>query len=538
MSKTIGLILAIEDKCSPQLNKIAQRLGLTEKEAKNLHNRVDKLAKQMNTGLKNAAKTAGVALGAMTAVSAALVTKTVEAGDRIDKLSQKMQMSRKTFQELDYVFSQNGANIESMSKGIVKLSKNISDASKGGNLSASIFERLGISVTDSNGVLRKTEDVMFDVISALQKLPDDAERATLATTLLGKSASELQPLLNRGAKNVEELRQRFKDLGLGMSDKTIDSAVKFKDTMDTIGRSFSAVGFEIAGGLLPSLQQVSDSVIANMPQIKAVVVPVISAMLNGVQSLIEHADVLLPVIGAVAGGFVAFNVISKVTVMIGFFTQAISVCSAAGGVLNAVLLANPIGLVVAGVGAAVAAFVVAYNKVEWFRKGVQATWSVIKLFFSALVLGTKIIMEKIEPFVKFGLTIMSWVTPIGLVIRSLQALFSLLGKSGGVFDKVKSWAGKTQVEVDAKLKAPAKVPKHALGTMSAPGGLSLVGENGPELVNLPQGSRVYNNAETKNMMSKEITVNLNIGGNVVGNDDFIAQISNVLGRQLQTALAV
>ena len=124
------------------------------------------------------------------------------------------------------------------------------------------------------------------------------------------------------------------------------------------------------------------------------------------------------------------------------------------------------------------------------------------------------------------------------MIRSLQALFSLLGKSGGVFDKVKSWAGKTQVEVDAKLKAPAKVPKHALGTMSAPGGLSLIGENGPELVDLPQGSRVYNNSETKNMMSKEITVNLNIGGNVIGNDDFIAQVSNALGRQLQTALAV
>ena len=538
MSKTIGLILAIQDKCSPQLSKIAERLGITEKEAKNLHNRVDKLAKQMNTGLKNAAKTAGVALGAMTAVSAALVTKTVEAGDRIDKLSQKMQMSRKTFQELDYVFSQNGANIESMSVSMTKLSKNISAVVQGNKNAVSIFKQLGVSVKDSSGHLRKTEDIMFDVLGRLQKMPDNANRAALATTLFGKSASELQPLLNSGAKSVEELRQRFKGLGLGMSDKTIDAAVKFKDTMDTIGRSFSAVGFELAGGLLPSLQQVSDSVIKNLPKIKETVTPLIEAMLNGIRLVAEHLDVIVPLVGVVAGAFVSLNVISRVTAMIGFFTQAISVCSAAGGILNAVLLANPIGLVVAGVGAAVAAFVVAYNKVEWFRKGVQATWSVIKLFFSTLVLGAKLVWEKIEPFVKFGQTIMSWVTPIGLVIRSLQALFSLLGKSGGVFDKVKSWAGKTQVEVDAKLKAPAKVPKHALGTMSAPGGLSLIGENGPELVDLPQGSRVYNNSETKNMMSKEITVNLNIGGNVIGNDDFIAQVSNALGRQLQTALAV
>ena len=40
----------------------------------------------------------------------------------------------------------------------------------------------------------------------------------------------------------------------------------------------------------------------------------------------------------------------------------------------------------------------------------------------------------------------------------------------------------------------------ALGTSFAPGGLSLVGELGPELVNLPRGSKVYNNSETNKML--------------------------------------
>ncbi|MEW1867048.1 phage tail tape measure protein [Streptomyces caelestis] len=48
------------------------------------------------------------------------------------------------------------------------------------------------------------------------------------------------------------------------------------------------------------------------------------------------------------------------------------------GVLNAVMSANPIGLVVVGIMALVAAAVVAYNKVSWFREAVQATWSGIK----------------------------------------------------------------------------------------------------------------------------------------------------------------
>ncbi len=46
----------------------------------------------------------------------------------------------------------------------------------------------------------------------------------------------------------------------------------------------------------------------------------------------------------------------------------------------------------------------------------------------------------------------------------------------------------------------SKVPEFASGTNFAPGGLSLVGERGPELVNLPRGSQVYNNGLTRSMM--------------------------------------
>jgi hypothetical protein len=40
----------------------------------------------------------------------------------------------------------------------------------------------------------------------------------------------------------------------------------------------------------------------------------------------------------------------------------------------------------------------------------------------------------------------------------------------------------------------------AFGTLSAPGGITLVGERGPELVSLPVGSRVWSNADTRSML--------------------------------------
>lgn len=485
MSKTIGLILALEDKCSPQLNKIADKLGITEKEAKNLHNRFEKLNNNLSKGMKEAAKIAAVGLGAITAAGTALVTKTVEAGDRIDKMSQKMQMSRKTFQELDYVFSQNGANIESMSKGMVKLSKNISDASKGTNLSSRIFEQLGVSVADAEGNLRKTEDVMGDVISSLQKMPDDANRSALATTLFGKSASELAPLLNKDAKSIDELRKKFNALGMGMSDKSINSAVKFRDTMDSINRSLQGAGFEIAGEFLPALQTVADNIITNMPKIKATVVPVLNGILNVTNAVISSMNIWMPVMAGVVAGLGTFKLITGVVNSIKFLKTAIDAVRISQGIWNAVMLANPIGAIAVGVGAVVGGVILLWKNWDKVTAGVRTAFEAIKK-----------------------------------VVSLARPLADVFHKS----DKVS--AGQN------------KIPKHATGTMFAPGGLSLVGENGPELLNLPRGSQVFNNHETKNMMSKDVTINLNIGGNVIGNDDFIAQVSNALGKQLATALAV
>lgn len=50
---------------------------------------------------------------------------------------------------------------------------------------------------------------------------------------------------------------------------------------------------------------------------------------------------------------------------------------------------------------------------------------------------------------------------------------------------------------------------YAGGTRYAQGGLTMVGENGPELVSLPTGSKVYNNSETTSMTNSPTINNVN-----------------------------
>lgn len=66
-------------------------------------------------------------------------------------------------------------------------------------------------------------------------------------------------------------------------------------------------------------------------------------------------------------------------------TVATALWSAAQAVLNFVMSMNPIALVVIALVALAAGFVLAYKKVGWFRKGVQAVWGWIKANWPLIV---------------------------------------------------------------------------------------------------------------------------------------------------------
>lgn len=80
-----------------------------------------------------------------------------------------------------------------------------------------------------------------------------------------------------------------------------------------------------------------------------------------------------------------------------------------------------------------------------------------------------------------------------------------------------------------------KIPGFATGTNFAPGGLAMVGERGPELVNLPRGSQVFDAQKTKGMMKGGAGMTLNITIN--GGSSDANSIANQVVQQVRRALA-
>lgn len=214
-----------------------------------------------------AQKAGKVAVAGVTAIAAGataagkavwdMAQDTAAATDAIDKQSQAVGLSRTAYQEYDYILSQNGMSIEKMT-GVSKTLTQQMDAVTEGNKNATAnFEKLGLSVYDSTGKLKSQEQMLAESISALQGMEDGTEKARLATELFGKQGQSLMPLLNGEAGSFEELRQKAHDLGMVLTDETVNAGVQFTDSLDTLKRTFSGVKNSIMGNMLPGLTQLT-----------------------------------------------------------------------------------------------------------------------------------------------------------------------------------------------------------------------------------------------------------------------------------------
>lgn len=186
----------------------------------------------------------------------------LDTADELSKLSQKTGLSVESLSLLKPIAEQSGISMEGLAKGLQKLATAMVGAASGSAEQVGTFERLGVSVTDAAGKLRPTEAVLLDLADAFAAMPDGAEKSALAVKLFGKSGVELISFLNQGRNGIEELKLKFKELGLEISGDTARAAEKFNDTLDTVKQALQDIAMKVAEAALPALQKLADGLVA------------------------------------------------------------------------------------------------------------------------------------------------------------------------------------------------------------------------------------------------------------------------------------
>ena len=247
-------VLVLVDKVSAPLKKIQNNTD----RLRDKFNRLQKGFKRVTTTLAAVGTTINLVGGAIIRGA----NQFAEMGDRIDKMSQKIGMSRKSFQEWDYIMSQNGGNVETLQMGFKTLVTQIEGVQKGSKDSVKAFSALGVRVKDNNGQFRKADEVFNDVVRRLQQIKDPTQKMILANRLFGRSAAELRPLLNQEATEIDSLREKANKMGLIISDEDVDNAKAFKDTMDTFTRFFQAKFGTVMMKLMPEFSKALEEIMA------------------------------------------------------------------------------------------------------------------------------------------------------------------------------------------------------------------------------------------------------------------------------------
>ena len=286
-----------------------------------LDKQLDSLKDSLESAEQQMNKAFTVAAAAIGAAGIALF-KFTQHTDNIDKLSQKIGMSRQTFQELNYAFKQSGIEIGVLQMGMKSFRAEMESAAKGGS---SVFSQLGISATDATGKLRNQDDVMKEALVSLEAMENGTQKVLLAEQLFGRAGTELMPILNGQVGTIQELIDRSHELGLVMSDENVDAGVVFGDTIDDLKQSFFAFMNSVITPLIPLLQTLADGAVALTKGFNG-----LSKTVKGLLSVFSGLSVLF------AGAFVGLLVGVKALMSFISAYQALRSLFAAGGLIQSI----------------------------------------------------------------------------------------------------------------------------------------------------------------------------------------------------------
>jgi hypothetical protein len=174
------------------------------------------------------------------------------------------------------------------------------------------------------------------------------------------------------------MTQIMQNLNKTFGGQAAKQAGTMSGQMKNAGLQFKAFQVSVGQALLPVLTQLVGVFMEFLPILQSM-----SGWVKNNQTVFKIlAIAIVAVVAAVKGYQIAVAVWAAAQ---GIASAATAVWTGLQWALNASFMGFPLLLIIAGIAALVAAFVLAYQKVGWFRALVDATWQALQVAFHAIV---------------------------------------------------------------------------------------------------------------------------------------------------------
>ena len=277
-------------KIGANISDFDKKMKKVQREIRKTGRTISDVGKKMTQGLTVPILAGATAIGLM-------VSKAVQTGDELKRMSDITGISVEELQRMKFVGSQLGVELETMTTSQKRLTRAVAEAHGGNKEQIKSFEQLGISIYDTNGNLKDANSIFNEVIDKLGDIEDPILRDALAMDLMGKSAMDLNPLIKAGSSEIERLKNRADELGIVMSKEGVESLDAFDDAMDEMNKKIEAGGMSISIALLPVLERLLEILDELIPPI----VKFFTSLAEGFAKLPTPAqDFILLMIGLLA----------------------------------------------------------------------------------------------------------------------------------------------------------------------------------------------------------------------------------------------
>jgi hypothetical protein len=426
----------------------------------------EKSGEKAKRGWKGIAKWAGgtaAVYGAARYLHSA-VDSTEELAKSTMALSRATGMDTKTSSAWAELLKVRGIDTGKFQVGMMKLSKTMDAAWRGGKKQTALFQELGVSQEaiakgDINSVLMTTADT-------LSNIENPASKAAYVSQLFGKSGAALLPMLQNGSAALQEQIGMVDKYGATIKDT--EGAKEMIAQQREMKLAMDGLKISLGTALMPAIEQF---------------VGVLLKVVQALSPVLRNSTALYIVLGVLTTAYTVLKVATLVSTVMQL-------------AFNAALLLIPLAII-----AIVAGVVILYKRWKWFHDAVNNTFDWIKSHWQ--LLGT-ILLGPIVP------AVVLIVKNFGKIKAAVEAVWSTIksvfGKVRGFIANVFSGGFVSQIGrgiadwINAhtpfgdEIKAGPlhfRLPALAAGGVIRASGAALVGEQGPEIVSLPRGATVW-----------------------------------------------
>lgn len=217
-------------------------------------------------GVSSAASSMGAQLGLAFGIGgmAFAIKQSLDAADKIQKLSIRLGASTEALSEYEHVAKLSGIRVETLNMGWQRMTRRVAEAAAGTGEAKGALEELNVSATDLNNLRPEQQ---FEVLAdALNNVENQADKVRLAMKLFDSEGVSLLQTMENGAEGIRDMRKEAQALGLSLSRDQVDAAAAANDAIERMTAANSALTTQMAIEFAPTIEAVAEFLGKNLPE--------------------------------------------------------------------------------------------------------------------------------------------------------------------------------------------------------------------------------------------------------------------------------